>query len=241
MAYRAGVPVNEILVMDASRQGKHTNAYFTGFGSTRRIVLYDTLLKPLYSVSPQSAAGVIGMAGSPLPNAPTSAAALVVDHHRRVADEIDTILAHEMGHWHHDHIVKGIALAALGAYVGLFAASWLLRRAVGRAPFGLRSPADPAGVPLLLLLSVLGAWLAAPIENKVSRRFESQADMAALQLTDQPEAFIEAEKRLARDNITNVAPTPFSVWLFATHPTAVERIRMAEEWGQQKKQATSPP
>jgi STE24 endopeptidase len=112
--------------------------------------------------------------------------------------------------------------------------AWVLRWAVGRKPFELRSPADPAGVPLLLLLSVLGAWVAAPVENAISRQFETQADRAALELTDHPTAFIEAEKRLAKDNLSNVAPTPFSVWLFATHPTAVERIRMAEEW--QKKQ-----
>src|SRR5262249_20580998 len=68
---KAGLPVSDVLVMDASRQGKHTNAYFTGFGSTRQIVLYDTLLRS---------------------HAP---------------DEVESILAHEMGHWLHQHIVKG--------------------------------------------------------------------------------------------------------------------------------------
>jgi STE24 endopeptidase len=241
LAARAGVPVEEVLVMDASRQGKHTNAYFTGFGSTRRIVLYDTLLKPLDVLPATSTAGVVGLAGSPLPAGPAEAAAVVVNHRRRVADEIESILAHEMGHWQHEHIVKGIALGALAAYVSMFAAAWILRWAVGRAPFGLRSPADPAGVPLLLLLSVLGEWLAAPVQNAVSRRFEAQADMAALQLTDRPEAFIEAEKRLARDNLSNVAPAPFAVWLFNSHPPAVERIRMAEEWEKRKQEAKSSP
>src|SRR6266851_2780865 len=72
---KAGVPVKEILVMNASRQSNHTNAYFTGFGPTRRIVIYDTLLK----------------------------------NHSDA--EIESILAHELGHWLHDHIVKGIMLA----------------------------------------------------------------------------------------------------------------------------------
>ncbi len=69
-----------------------------------------------------------------------------------------------------------------------------------------------------------------PAANAISRTFEKQADADALDLARQPQAFIAAEKRLAVDNIANVAPLPFSVWLFATHPPAVERIQMAETW-----------
>jgi STE24 endopeptidase len=236
LAARAGVPVETVLVMDASRQGRHTNAYFTGVGATRRIVLYDTLLRPLYTLPPDTAARVIGLLARgalPGPGALASAVeagAVVAGHRREVADEIESILAHEIGHWQHNHIFKGILLAGLGTYLGLYLVSRILLWAVGRAPFALRGPSDPAGVPLLLLLSVLGAWVALPVENLVSRHFERQADETALRLADRPRAFIAAEKRLVRDNIGNVAPTPFSVWLFATHPPAVERIQMAEEW-----------
>jgi STE24 endopeptidase len=194
LARRAGIPVHDVLVVDASRQSSHTNAYFTGFGGTRRIVLYDTLLK-----------------------AHTGA-------------EVESILAHEMGHWQHHHILKGIALATLAALGGFFVLSRILVWAVGRPPFLLRSPHDPAGIPLVLLLSTLGLWLALPVENAVSRHFERQADAAALELTGQADVFIAAEKRLARENLSNVAPAPFTVWLFSSHPPAVERIRMAEEW-----------
>jgi Zn-dependent protease with chaperone function len=69
-----------------------------------------------------------------------------------------------------------------------------------------------------------------PIANAVSRSFERQADMDSLDLARQPDAFIGAEKRLAEDNVGNVAPLPFSVWLFSTHPPPVERIKMAEKW-----------
>ncbi len=234
LAERAGVHVEAVLVMDASRQGKHTNAYFTGFGSTRRIVLYDTLLRPLHTLPAASAAAVIGLAA--VPQGPAQATAVVLDHRSEVADEIESILAHEIGHWEHDHILKGIALAGAGAYAGLFLVALILRRAVGRAPFALRGPDDAAGVPLLLLLSVVGSWLVWPVENVVSRHFESQADAAALRLADHPGAFIAAEKRLARDNLGNVAPNPFTVWLFASHPPAVERIRMAEEWARRKRE-----
>jgi STE24 endopeptidase len=236
LAARAGVPVENVLVMDASRQGRHTNAYFTGIGPTRRIVLYDTLLRPLDTLPPESAARVVGLlatAALPGPGAvvgPVEAGAVVTGHRLQVAEEIESILAHEIGHWQHQHIFKGILLAGLGAYVGLYLVSRILCWAVRRAPFALRSPSDPAGIPLVLLLSVLGAWVVLPVENLVGRHFERQADASALELAGQPRAFIAAEKRLVRDNLGNVAPTPFSVWLFATHPPAVERIQMAEEW-----------
>ena len=202
LARRAGVPVDDVLVVDASRQSSHTNAYFTGFGATRRIVLYDTLLKA------------------------------------HTPEEIESILAHEMGHWQHHHIVKGIALATVAALFGFFVLSRILARAVGRPPLLLRNPADPAGIPLVMLLATLGMWLAMPVENAVSRHFERQADAAALDLTRRPDVFIDAEKRLARDNLSNVAPAPFSVWLFSSHPPPVERIHMAEEWSrtQEKEQ-----
>jgi STE24 endopeptidase len=194
LAARAGVSVGDILVVNASRQGNHSNAYFTGFGATQRIILFDNLLK------------------SHPPN------------------EIESILAHELGHWRRHHIMKGIALGAIGTLVGLFVLAQILKVCVGRGRLALRSPSDPAGLPLILLMVTLGSWLAMPVANAISRTFERQADHDSLQLARQPGAFIAAEKRLAVDNIGNVAPLPFSVWLFSTHPPAVERIKMAEDW-----------
>jgi STE24 endopeptidase len=191
---KAGIPVREILVMNASRQGNHTNAYFAGFGPTRRIVLYDTLLK---NHSPA---------------------------------EIESVLAHEIGHWQEDHIVKGILLGTLAAIFGCFVLDRLLRFAVGRAPWHLQSPADPAGLPLILLLVFLGSWATMPVQNAVSRYFEREADQASLRLADHPDVFTAVEQKMARDNKSNVAPTPWNVWLFASHPSTVERIRAAKEW-----------
>ena len=197
LAQRAGVPVEEILVVDASRQGSHTNAYFTGFGATQRIVLYDNLLK------------------------------------KHTTDEVESILAHEMGHWLHNHIAKGIGLATLGVLAGFFVLRRILLWAVERPPFLLKSQWDAAGIPLVLLLFMLGEWLISPVQNAVSRHFERQADMVSLELTRTPDVFIAAEKKLARDNISNVAPPLVSVWFFNSHPPAVERIQMAEEWKMQ--------
>jgi STE24 endopeptidase len=197
LAQRGGVPVEEILVVDASRQSSHTNAYFTGFGATQRIVLYDNLLK------------------------------------KHTADEVESILAHEMGHWRHNHIAKGIGLATLAALLGLYVLRWILLWAVARPPFLLKSQWDPAGIPLVLLLATVGEWIISPVQNAISRHFERQADMVSLELTRTPDVFKAAEIKLARDNISNVAPPPVSVWFFNTHPPAVERIQMAEQWKMQ--------
>ena len=226
LAGRAGVSVREVLVMDASRRSRHTNAYFTGFGATRRIVLFDTLLQPPVSV----AAGAVGLLGTPGgPGLLLAASELAVA--RSVQDaEVTSILAHEFGHYKYDHIVKGIALGSLGAFVGLFVLGLILRRNVGRSPLSLRAPTDPAAIPLILLLFSLGNWLVLPAENAVSRAFEAQADWTALELTREPQVFIEAEKNLARQNLGNVAPNPIAQWFFGTHPSAVERIEMAQRW-----------
>ncbi len=230
LAQRVGVPVQEILVMDASRQGSHTNAYFTGLGGTRRVVLYDTLLSSHTALAPTTVAATLALPASPLGTGPWLAVTPPLARTTVGEQEVLSILAHEFGHWEHNHIVKGIALGGVGALIGLFVLSRLLRWAVGRPPCYLKSPGDPAGLPLIVLLVLLGTWCALPVENAISRVFERQADMASLELEDHAEVFIEAEKRLARDNIGNVAPNALSVWMFATHPPAVERIQMAETW-----------
>jgi STE24 endopeptidase len=206
----SGVPVQEILVMDASRQTKHTNAYFTGFGPTRRIVFYDNMLKR-----------------------PNDEYLLKKENQ----DQMISILGHEIGHWRHDHIVKGILLAIPAALLACFLLDRLLRIAMTRGPWQLQSTADPAGLPLILLALYLGTWAALPVQNGVGRYFEAQADQASLTLADQPQAFINAELQMADENKANVAPTPWNVWLFSTHPPSVERIRAAKEWQEKKRAA----
>jgi STE24 endopeptidase len=191
---KAGIPVSGVFVMDASRQGHHTNAYFTGVGATQSIVLYDTLLK------------------------------------KHPPDEVESILAHEIGHWVHRHIISGILLGTLAALVGLIVLDRMLRWFIGRPPLYLAGLDDPAGLPLVILLGTLGAWAALPLQNAVSRHFERQADAMSLELAGMPKVFIEAEQRLARDNKSNVVPSPWNVWLFATHPPALDRIEMAKQW-----------
>jgi STE24 endopeptidase len=199
LANKAGIPVGEIYVMDASRQSTHSNAYFTGLGATQSIVLYDTLL----------------------------------EKHKDDPDEVESILAHEMGHWQHSHIIQGVLLGGLASLVGLIVLDRLLRWFRGREPVRLTGLADPAGLPLILLLGFLGSWIAMPLANAVSRHFERQADRTSLELAGS-RPFIAAEKRLAVHNHGNVVPAPWNVWLYATHPTAIERIEMAKAWEEKK-------
>lgn len=230
LAQRGGVQVHDILVMDASRQSSHTNAYFTGFGNTRRIVLYDNLLRAHTRWTPGQAAGMAALVGGGSALVPFQALAYREAYATQGWLEIESILAHEMGHWKHNHIVQGIVLGGAAVLVGFLLLSAILKAMVGRPPLRLTSPFDPAGVPLVGLLMLIGMWLAAPVENAVSRHFERQADQVSLEMTDRPAVFIETEKRMARDNISNVTPNRWSIWFLATHPPTVERIRMAEEW-----------
>jgi STE24 endopeptidase len=231
LASKAEVPLSDVLVMDASTRGRHTNAFFIGFDSSRRIVLYDTLLRSHSGISAESLASAVGsLAGGP--GALTASSQLAAAQSEGY-EEVESIIGHELGHWRYHHIVKGIALASAGGFVGLFLLSCVLRWAVDRKPFLLRSPTDPAGLPLVLLLFMLALWVTMPMQNGISRHFERQADETALELAQNPAAFIEAEKRLALDNVSNVAPTPFNVWMFGTHPPTVDRIQMAQEWQKQ--------
>jgi STE24 endopeptidase len=226
LAGRAGVSVREVLVMDASRRTRHTNAYFTGFGSTRRIVVFDTLLRqPAADLSSS-----LALAGSPWGQGPLLAASTMAATRAMGDAEVSSVFAHEIGHWLHDHIVKGIALGGIGAFAGLWLLSLFLRGNVGKPPLRLRSLTDPAAVPLILFLFSLGNWLVMPLENAVGREFERQADRTALDLTRDPDSFIAAEKSLAIRNKGNVAPNPIAQWYFSTHPSAVERIEAAERW-----------
>jgi STE24 endopeptidase len=199
IAERAGIETGEILWIDAHTKTKRTNAYFTGLGATKRIVLYDTLKGPDGRISPEE------------------------------LDEIETILAHEAGHWLRGHMWKGtlIALAGMGAY---FALAWLgLRLARGWAPPAALVEGARAA-PLFLLLALTLRIASMPVANAISRSWERQADRASLELSGKAEAFIRAEVELARRNVSQIDPSPLTVFFLYTHPPVLERIRMGEEY-----------
>lgn len=189
---RAGVAVGPILEIDASSKTTKTNAYFTGFGRSRRIVLYDTLIT-------------------------TS-----------TPEEVELIVAHELGHWRRHHIWKGMAISAISSLAALWMIARLLNAAAESGRFGFAHSADPVSLPLLLLLFLLFTILTTPIQMAISRAFEREADLESLRLSENPKAFIASEVTLARSNLSDINPPRVIVWLLYTHPPILERIAMAE-------------
>jgi len=199
IAEKAGLEIGEVLWVDASSRTKRTNAYFTGLGATKRIVLYDTLKDEDGSVSTST------------------------------LDEVETILAHEAGHWRGGHMLKGTALAVLGTGV-FFLALWLLTKS---GASWLPDASLPAGARLgtmVLLLATALQYLSMPVVNAISRSWEREADSASLELSGKPEAFIRAEVELSRRNISQIRPGAFAVFWLYTHPPVLERIAMAERY-----------
>ncbi|MEV4512912.1 M48 family metallopeptidase [Dactylosporangium sp. NPDC049525] len=194
LAERDGVPVRDVLVADASRRTRAVNAYVSGLGPTRRIVVYDTLLE------------------------------------KAPPEEVESVVAHELGHAKDGDVFTGTLLGAFGAAAAVCAlyllGSWgaLLRRA------GVDAIGEPRAVALLIAVATVAGLLAGPAQAFVSRRVEARADRHALQLTDDPAGFEAMQGRLALVNLGDPDPNPVEQFLFGSHPTAVERMAEARAW-----------
>jgi len=191
LSRRAGVPVRDVLVADASRRTRRQNAYVSGLGKTRRVVLFDTLL--------------------------------------RESDRGETVLvtAHELAHTHERHVLKGTALAAVGA-AGLVLVLWgLLSLEAVLGAIGATGPGDPRIVPFVLLVAAGLELLVAPGASALSRRWERLADRVSLDLTGDRESYRRLHVALARSNLTDLAPPRLYYYLFASHPTPPERLARA--------------
>ncbi|MCK6539537.1 MAG: M48 family metallopeptidase [Anaerolineales bacterium] len=143
-------------------------------------------------------------------------------------DEIETVLAHELGHHVHRDIPLLITMGAVGTTLGLYLASLGLNWAI--VYFGFNSVADIAALPALGI--ILGAYglVTMPLGNAVSRWREEKADEYALQATGKGEAFASAFTRLANQNLGEVDPEKWVVFLFYSHPPLGERITKARNW-----------
>lgn len=143
-------------------------------------------------------------------------------------DEIETVLAHELGHHVHKDIPILIAFGTLTTTLGLYLASLVLNWTIG--VFGFAGPADVAALPALGL--ILGAYglVTMPLENAISRWRENMADDYALRSTGKIEAFASAFTRLANQNLGEVDPEKWVVFLFYSHPPLGERIEKANNW-----------
>jgi STE24 endopeptidase len=140
-------------------------------------------------------------------------------------DEIEVILAHELGHHVHYDIPKALALEFLVLLASFCFASFALR--LSAQPLGLSGPGDIAGLPVLLLSLATVSLVATPLLHAVSRMNERRADRFALSVTRQHHAFISAMRRLGSQNLAEEKPSRLAVWLFHTHPPIEERIAAA--------------
>ena len=144
------------------------------------------------------------------------------------ADEIEAVLAHELGHHVHRHILKSILVQAGITFVGFWAANWALHYAVDQHMFEELS--DFANLPLLMLVSTLLSFLLMPALNAYSRFNERQADRYAFRSIVSVEPFISAMNKLAEQNLAERSPSKWVEWLFHSHPSISRRVEAAQAW-----------
>jgi STE24 endopeptidase len=145
------------------------------------------------------------------------------------ADEIEAVLAHELGHHVHRHILKSIAVQAVVTLVGFWAANWVLHYAVERTHM-FETVSDFANLPLLVLVSTVLSFLLLPALNAFSRFNERQADRYAFQSIASVEPFISSMNKLAEQNLAERSPTRWVEWFFQSHPAISRRVTAAEAW-----------
>jgi STE24 endopeptidase len=152
-------------------------------------------------------------------------------------EEIEVVLAHELGHHVHYDIWRGIALESALTLLG-FALTDVVLRSIGPR-LGVSSPADLAGMPLLVLTAGAVSLVLTPAALALSRRHERRADRFALQLTSNPSAFISAMRRLGAQNLGEERPSRLVRWLFHSHPPLDERLAFARAWPNDVRQPQS--
>ena len=144
-------------------------------------------------------------------------------------EEIESVLAHELGHHVHKHILKSIFVQAAITFFGFWAANWTLHYAVDQRMFEELS--DFANLPLLALVSVVLSFLLMPALNAYSRFNERQADRYAFESISSVEPFISSMNKLAEQNLAERTPSRWVEWFFHSHPSISRRLEAAEEWG----------
>jgi STE24 endopeptidase len=144
-------------------------------------------------------------------------------------EEIEAVLAHELGHHVHRHILKSIFVQAGITLFGFWAANWTLHYAVDQHMFEEMS--DFANLPLLALVSVVLSFVLMPALNAFSRFNERQADRYAFESIASVEPFISSMNKLAEQNLAERTPSKWVEWFFHSHPAISRRLVAAQEWG----------
>ena len=142
--------------------------------------------------------------------------------------EIETVFAHEVGHYTKKHILKLMLTSTVITFLGLFITAKLYEASLGY--FGFASVSDIAALPLMFLYLSLYFLITNPIMNFQSRKYEWEADTFALQTTKDKGAFISVMEKLADQNLSDKTPNKIIEFLFHSHPSLEKRIQFARDF-----------
>ncbi len=184
---RCGFASNGIFVMDGSKRSSHGNAYFTGFGKSKRIVFFDTLLAHLD------------------------------------ADEMEAVLAHELGHFKRRHILKGMLIMAISSMLGLALLGWLIQQPWFFNGLGVTTESNPMALLLFLMTAPIFSQFLNPLLARFQRKHEFEADDYAVEQTG-AEPMISSLVKLYKENASTLTPDPLYSAFHDSHPPAPVRI-----------------
>ena len=184
---KCGFKSQGLFVMDGSKRSNHGNAYFTGFGASKRVVFFDTLLERLDT------------------------------------NEIEAVLAHELGHFKHHHVIKRIALMFFVSFLGLALLGWLKLQPWFYEGLGVVEVSDYMALLLFLLVSPVFLFILRPLLASYSRKNEFEADEYAARHAD-ARHLVDALVKLYRDNASTLTPDPLHSAFYDSHPPAGIRI-----------------
>lgn len=154
-------------------------------------------------------------------------------------DEIEAILAHELGHHVHKHIVKGILTQVVVTFFGFWLTNVVLHFVLARNWFPALEARlyDFANLPLIMIVATVLSLLLMPAMNAISRKHEREADRYAWENIPAVGPFVTSMQKLADQNLAERTPNKFVEWLFHSHPSIGRRVAAAEEWARQRRQA----
>ncbi len=139
-------------------------------------------------------------------------------------DEIETVFAHELGHYYHKHIRKNLVIGFCTTFIGLYLAHIFYQW--GAVKLGYTALDQLEALPLLAIILTIYGLITTPLQNIISRHFERQADRYAVLQTGKKEQFISALEKLADQNLADRSPHPVIEFLFYSHPSIERRVRM---------------
>ncbi|MFZ1290977.1 MAG: M48 family metallopeptidase [Melioribacteraceae bacterium] len=141
-------------------------------------------------------------------------------------DEIETVIAHELGHYKHKHIIKNIIIGTISSFLTLYLLSVLYSNSLSW--FGFNNITQIATLPILSLWGMLIGLIQTPLTNLLSRKYEHEADEYAIRSTNKKDIFIKTLDKLTEQNLGDKEPHPFVEWFFYSHPSIKKRIAFIE-------------